>query len=530
MKRVSAKGPAKAARSAEAGAIRAGGKPLVSAPTQDSFINFMQGIGLGAQNGLMGGTYGFNPITRNRILLEWIHRGSWLGGMAVDIIADDMTRKGIEIESEMEADDMLSIEGEAERLQVWDKVNGCVKWGRLYGGAICVALIDGQDVSTPLRLESVGSDQFKGLLTLDRWMVTPALEDLVTDLGPFLGAPKYYRVQDNAPALRGKAVHYSRVMFRHVGIELPYQQALTENLWGISVYERFYDRMIGFDTATMGAAQLVTKAYLRTLKVEGLRDLVAAGGEMLRGLVSYVHTMRRFQGNEGITVIDATDEFDVQQSSAFSGVDSVLLQLSQQVSGALGVPLVRLLGQSPAGLNSTGDSDWRNYDSNILARQEKDLGQGVPTVYKLIAQSLGIKVPDDFRVRFRPLIEPSEQEKAEIAKSTVDAVAAAKDAGMIGTQTAMKELKQSSARTGIFSNITQEAIEAADDEIAPPMSEQLLDAAGAKVGGFDLPDAGKEKDKGGAALPSKEGDDDGKARPNGKAATVDARPRRRISI
>jgi hypothetical protein len=42
----------------------------------------------------------------------------------------------------------------------------------------------------------------------------------------------------NAPALRGAAIHYSRVILRHVGTKLPYQQALTENLWGASVIER----------------------------------------------------------------------------------------------------------------------------------------------------------------------------------------------------------------------------------------------------------------------------------------------------
>jgi hypothetical protein len=50
---------------------------------------------------------------------------------------------------------------------------------------------------------------------------------------------------------------------------------------------------------------------------------------------------------------------------------------------------VRLLGQSPAGLNSTGESDWRNYYDGINARQNKDLGDGTTTIYKLTAQSAG---------------------------------------------------------------------------------------------------------------------------------------------
>jgi hypothetical protein len=60
-----------------------------------------------------------------------------------------------------------------------------------------------------------------------------------------------------------------------VGVELPYQQALTENLWGLSIIERLWDRMTMFDSASTGAGQLVYKAWLRTLKVKDLRSVVA---------------------------------------------------------------------------------------------------------------------------------------------------------------------------------------------------------------------------------------------------------------
>jgi hypothetical protein len=212
MVKVSAKGAQRAALGQERAALRPvpGTRKALRAATRDSFVNFLQGVGLGAQNGLQGATYGFNPVTRNRILLEWIHRGSWLGGMAVDVIADDMTKKGVEIKGALDPADVQKVEAEADRLQLWDSLNetrssGGASTGELLG----VALIDGQDLRQPLRPETVGRGQFKGILALDRWMVTPSLEDLVTEYGPHLGQPKYYRVQDNAPALRGEAVHYS---------------------------------------------------------------------------------------------------------------------------------------------------------------------------------------------------------------------------------------------------------------------------------------------------------------------------------
>lgn len=444
-----------------------------SVTTLDSFVNFAHKLGIGADNPLTSGTYGFNPITRQRTLLEWIHRGSWLGGVAVDVVADDMTRQGIEYVTELPPDDSEKLDNCATSQQIWNKINETIKWSRLYGGALGVMLIDGQDLNTPFRLETVGKDQFKGLLVLDRWMVEPVLEDLVTDYGPYLGLPKYYRIQTNAPALRNKTIHYTRCAFRLEGIQLPYQQRYTENLWGLSVIERLYDRMIAYDSASTGAAQLIYKAYLRTLSIEGMREVVSSGGPAMDGLVRYTEMMRRFQGLEGITIIDAKDKFEAQTHGAFSGLSDALMQFAQQLSGALQIPLTRLFGQSPAGLNATGDNDMRNYYDHIKQRQQRDLHHGVSVIYKCIAASLGIKIPDNFAIGFRSLWQLTETDKANIAKITTDTVLGAEEAGLISAQVALQELRQSSRTTGVWTNITSDLIDDAETEIAPPMDEAI---------------------------------------------------------
>lgn len=481
--------------------------------TADSFVNFAQKLGVGADNALSSSSYGFNPITRNRILLEWIHRGSWLGGVAVDLVADDMTRAGIEFLTEMKPDDQERIAHTVTNMGIWDAFNEGVKWGRLYGGSLVVALVDGQDPRTPLRLDTVGEDQFKGCLTLDRWMVEPSLEDLVTEYGPHLGLPRYYRVQPNAPALRGQAIHHTRVLMRLEGIKLPYQQRLMENLWGISVLERLYDRMIAFDSASTGAAQLVYKSYLRTLKLEGLRDIVSAGGTAMNGLMTYVDVMRRYQGQEGITLLDATDTFEVQEHSAFSGLSDALNQFGQQLSGALQIPLVRLFGQSPAGLNSTGESDLRMYYDGIKQQQMKTMHGGITMAYQLTAKSQGIKLPDNFALDFASLWQLDDKEKADIASSIGMTVDKAMEGGLISQQVALKELRQSSRRTGIFTNVTEELISAADTEITPPGGEGLLDDMGG-LGGPPSPKLGETNE----------------VRQEGEASAVPNGTRRRVQL
>ena len=450
-----------------------GTSSVTAVPTADSFTNFAFKMGIGADNPLTSAGYGFNPITRVRTMLEWIHRGSWLGGVVIDVVAEDMTRAGITLEADdLDPDARERIDEAAVALQVWKSLCSAIKWARLYGGAIAVFMVEGQNMETPLRINTIAKGQFKGLLVLDRWTVDPSLNDLVTEFGPNLGKPKFYKVQNDAQALRNMKIHYSRVI-RLEGIELPYWQKVMENLWGESVLERLYDRMIAFDSATTGAAQLVYKAYLRTYKIDGLRENIAAGGPQLEGLVRYTEMIRRFQSIEGMTLLDRDDEMEAMQTTAFSGLSDALTQFAQQLSGATGIPLVRLFGQSPSGFNS-GDTDLRNYYDKINKEQSTELTPGVTTLYRCLGQTVGSPLKDTgVRLKFNSLWQLDDKEKAEIANSTAEAVSKAADGGLISQATSMRELQTSSRITGIFTHITDKDIKAADEELPPSASEAM---------------------------------------------------------
>lgn len=460
-----------------------------SGQTTDSFqnLNARLGIGQGVDNLASGATYTPNPITRQRAQLENMYRGSWLVGQAVDCVADDMTQAGIDINSTISPEDTDKLHKGLDRRNVWGVLNETIKWSRLYGGAVAVLLVEGQDLSTPLRKDTVAKGAFKGVVCLDRWVLVPSPE-IVEDYGPDLGRPVSYQVMVSAPALRGKTIHYSRVV-RFDGVDLPYYQRVAEWGWGLSIVERLYDRLVAFDSTTQGTAQLVYKAHLRTISVEGFRDLLATpqGTDVLNKMFGEV---RKFQSSEGLTLIDAKDKFQTD-SYTFSGLSDVLLQLSQQLSGALQIPLVRLFGQSPAGLNATGDADIRNYYDLIKKEQEARLRFGLAIILDLVHRSdVGTPAPADLSFEFNSLWQMSETEKAQITVAVTQATVAAFEAGLVDRATAMKELRQSADVTGVWSNITDEDIdEAASD---PPGSEDLGDVPDLQIPAASGNDNGSE--------------------------------------
>lgn len=438
--------------------------------TSDSFQNFAAKLGVGQDEILSSSTYSFNPISRNRMMLEWMYRGSWIAGIAVDAVADDMIRAGVEISGSLEPEEIEVIQDTMTALGCWSAIGDNIRWARLFGGSLAFMMIDGQDPRTPLRIETVGRDQFKGLLILDRWQVDPQLESTIQDFGPSIGMPEYYRVTGNAPAMQGKVIHHSRLI-RFDGIQLPHQQRLQENMWGISVLERLYDRMVSYDSASLGASKLVYKSYLRTLKIEGLRDTVGEGGPALDGIITYVDMMRRFQSIDGITMLDKEDEFQTSEHGAFSGLSDVLLQFGQQLSGALQIPLVRLFGQSPSGLNSTGESDLRMYYDGIAHKQIEIMHTPITRLIRIVARSCGLK-DTDLRIKFRPLWQLSDAEKVDIAEKGSRTIESSEGAGIIDRATALKELRQLSHVTGMFTNITDNMISEAETE-GPPLPEDV---------------------------------------------------------
>ena len=92
---------------------------------------------------------------------------------------------------------------------------------------------------------------------------------------------------------------------------------------------------------------------------------------------------------------------------------------------------------------------------------------GMKTIVRAAALSGGWKIPDDYQVVFRPLWQLSEEQKSDVSDKDTKSVIEAEASGLITQKTALKEMKQNAKVTGRFTNVTDEDIEAASDDLAP---------------------------------------------------------------
>jgi phage-related protein (TIGR01555 family) len=435
----------------------------------DGFNNFAARLGLDqdnllARSGYAPGRY----ITRSRTELDDMYRSSWVVGRAVEVVAEDMVRSGIEIQGSLPPEDVTLLLKEYRATGIPGRLSDAIKWGRLYGGALAVMLIDGQDTATPLEMDTVQRGSFRGLYVLDRHEINPSTET-IAELGPMFGYPEYYQVNKPDAGERIR-VHSSRAL-RFVGVTLPAEMRRTEQGWGASVVERVFDRILALDSATYGASNLLLRSFLRVIKIDKYREILAAGGRTEQALHKMFAFIRQMQSNEGITLLDKNDDFQVS-GWTFAGVYDALQAFSEQISGATGIPLIRLLGQSPKGF-STGESDMRTYYDTIATQLDDDKRPADAMLFGVLSRHLwGKPLPDDFSFEYQSLFVPSEMEKSQIAASDAQAVAGLFGAGIINPAQALSELKDAGRLTGRYTSITEADIEAAKEAAsAPPPAE-----------------------------------------------------------
>ena len=435
----------------------------------DAFSNVLARLGAGTPNLLEGTEYSLQRMSRDFNTLNALYRESWIVRRIIDVIPADMLKNWITITSGLDPDVEKRLSLTLRRTQLIDKLKRGMQWGRLYGGALGVMLVkhQGYDLSQPLQLDWIMPGDFAGLLIFDRWNGVNPSSELIEDISdPDYGFPKYYTVTD--PAGGGSVkIHHSRVV-RFTGNTLPFWEEIAEMQWGASVVESIFDELRKRDNVSWNIAQLTFMANIRVLKMQDLGQLLAAtDNESQAELLRTLEAQNMLLNNMGMQVMDAADGLETHQYT-FGGLADCYQQFIMDISGAAEIPVTRLFGRSPSGLNATGESDLQNYYDMIAEKQESYLRPILNKVLPpFIISTLG-SLPDDFDFEFDPVAEPSDKERADLAKCGTDNVVAAYNAGLISQRTALKELKQQSERTGVWTNITDEDIERASDTVEQP--------------------------------------------------------------
>lgn len=306
---------------------------------------------------------------------------------------------------------------ELERLDAINRFKHAACWENLFGGCLVwVGLDDGNygvdSQELPVDMERVQRVLF--LREIDRRYCYPELDLVETDpMSPNFGEPTHYTVHAGNGQL--VSIHRDRLIV-FPGATTSAELRQSWNGWGVSVLDVAWAALQRNGMVWGSAANAVSNSQYTVLKLAGFERMVFGkdGEEQAK---KRAQAMEMAKSMINAILIGAEDEY-IRENPNFGNLPEMIDRFMFDVAHALDVPVTKLFGRSPAGMNATGESDENHWHASVEEYQEHHLRMRFHRLCELImAQSQGPfrgVDPGGWKVGFPALKQLSEVEKAEV--------------------------------------------------------------------------------------------------------------------
>lgn len=333
----------------------------------------------------------FNRYTGGYILrddeLSMLYHGDDLAALVVDIVPDEMLREGFSIDAG-DAGVNADIAEQVESLGIVEKLADAIRWGRLYGGgALLLGADDGRSAATPLMAERAQALSY--LYVFDKRYLYPLTWYRAAG-HPKLGMPETYMVTATGSYAEQPVsiVHESRLVL-FGGATTGLQESQSNSSWDYSVLQRVNKVLGDFNIGWNAAAVLLQDGNQAVFKMAGLADAIAAGqGDALKKRLTAMDEARSIVNaivvDAGGNAEDQTEESFERKVFPMTGIPETLDRFCLRFAAAARVPVTLLMGQSPAGMNATGQSDFQGFYNRLGGQQRLRLAPKIQRIARVL--------------------------------------------------------------------------------------------------------------------------------------------------
>jgi hypothetical protein len=436
----------------------------------DRLTNVMSGLGTTIDR-RTSASYAFNLVTTEQA--EAAYRTGWLGRKIVDIPPLDMTREWRAWQADDKQIELL--EEEEKRLQIQHKCKRALTLARLFGGGALILGTGDLDPTQEMDPEKVGKEGLRYVRVMSRLQLNIGNPRLDPE-DPWVDQPEYFEIATGAAAHQRQKLHPSRVI-PFVGQQAPegcYHRGESW-FWGDSIFQSINDAVQNAELAQAGFAALIEGSAIDILKMPDLTE-IASTAEGEAKIINRLTATMLGKSTWRALLLDAEDEWEQRQIN-WAGIPDVINAFLQICSGAADIPVTRLLGQSPKGLQSTGDGEERDYHSMIAARQDEILLPALERLDELLIRSALGDRPKEIYFEFNPLSELSEKDAATVDKQTADTLKTYGDTGLIHEEALAEIARNKMIETGRWPGC-EAAFKSVDNALAEgPDEEAILEQA-----------------------------------------------------
>ena len=326
-------------------------------------------------------------------------------------------RKGMDVPPTDALKNWRSWEDEADLMEATEKDFGIkqkfTRWmvgGRLYGTVLAFLVLEDAPPEEPLDPMQVQPGQLKAIHLFDRFRTS--VNAFTTDLrDQNWNLPEYYQI--TTPYGQQFDAHHTRVL-RYDGVQLPAQPDENWEGWGEPLLSSTLEPIMQETQSAAAVTQLVQEASIPVIMAPELSEGAESDEDAIRLLAERVGLAKSVWS----TIFLGTGSSLERENVTFSGLDKVQTGMALRCAAAWDIPVTRFMNQSPAGQNSTGESDLRNYDT-MLAQQRDTAEAQWYILSTVLARHAGL--PEAPEYTWRSYLDQSDKDKAEAAKLKAEA-------------------------------------------------------------------------------------------------------------
>lgn len=414
----------------------------------DSWVNTLTGVGTARDKQMHSEFTVGEQLTEEQ--LDALYAGDDIAARICDVVPEEALRQGYQIKIEASDDDSDEPPGEADTAEpttskidienamqyssdlekqltelnaIPSFVDAWVYARSLGGAAIYVGADDGvatENLNLPLNEKSIKSVRF--LHVTDKRHLVPASWYSDVD-NPKYGTPETYRLNPVGGGVVPSTfsgsveIHESRFIIFD-GVRTSIRRRQTNNGWGDSILQRVVEQLRQFQSTWLSVSHVLQDASQAVFKIQGLIDMIAANDH--DGLLARMMSVDMSRSVARAVMVDAELEEFTRNDISLTGYDTMLDRFSLRLAAAARMPVTILMGQSPSGMDATGESDIRWFYDTVKAQQEHYLKPKLERLVHLMMLADGRGVPENWGVTFPPLWQMTPLEEAQLRKLTAE--------------------------------------------------------------------------------------------------------------
>lgn len=456
---------------------------------RDGLANIFSRLGTLADRNTRS-TYWVPPLTQDQI--ENAYRSSWLTRKVHDLVPFEMTRAGRNWQAEKPQ--IEALEAAERKLMLWHKLRQALTVARLHGGSALVLGVRQGMPDAPLVVDRLTKGSLRYAVVFSRHQLSAPEGFDMDPESEFFMQPKMWEIR--APRGNPIRIHPSRVIPFH-GQPLP-QGAITtsqiDQFWGDPLLLAIKSAIDNAETSQAAVATLLHEMKQDVISIPGLTQQIAtAEGEAL--LTARLEGHEQFKSMFNAILLDAGnkegkggEKWETRQLS-FAQHPELLRQFVAIVAGAADIPVTRLMGESPGGLQSTGKGEQDDFNRMIAARQDADLAPGLIRFDEIHIRSTFGSRPPEIYAEMAPLDELDADKASEIEKREAETVQIYASSGLIPSPALAKAAENRLLESGRWPGL-----DAALEEAKKALEAEPGPDDGQADPGNQPPDAANEND------------------------------------